>query len=79
MMTPSVTTDEPIAKGLKRAVKYLVEEKEVGVDEEVVVRAPRIKKESVQTVIRTEEARRVRPPCRDAAGNHRGFGRAELS
>ena len=30
-----------------------------GIDEETVVRAARIKKESVQTVIRTEEARRV--------------------
>jgi TonB family protein len=55
----TVATDEEIQKDKKKTVKYLVEEKEVGVDEEVVVRAPRIKKESVETVIRTEEARRV--------------------
>jgi TonB family protein len=55
----TILTDETIAKGKKRTVKYLVEEKEEGVDEEVVVRAPRIKKEAVETRIRTEEARRV--------------------
>lgn len=53
------TTDETIEESRKKTVKYLVEEKEQGVDEEVVVRAPRIRKESVDTVIRTEEARRV--------------------
>ncbi len=40
-------------------MKYFVEEKEEGVDEEMVERAPRIKKEAVETRIRTEEARRV--------------------
>ena len=55
----TVTTDEIIAKGKRRTVKYLVEEKEEGVDEEMVERAPRIKKEAVETRIRTEEARRV--------------------
>ena len=55
----TVNTDETIAPEKKRTVKYLVEEKEEGVDEEVVVRAPRIKKEAVETRIRTEEARRV--------------------
>jgi TonB family protein len=53
------TTEEEIAFGKKKTVKYLVEEREEGVDEEVVVRAPRIKKEAVETSIRTEEARRV--------------------
>jgi TonB family protein len=55
----TVTTEEEIVKGKKKTVTYFVEEKEEGVDEEEVVRAPRIKKESVETVIRTEEARRV--------------------
>ena len=55
----TVTTDELIAKGKRRTVKYVVEEKEEGVDEEMVERAPRIKKEAVETRIRTEEARRV--------------------
>ena len=40
-------------------MKYLVEEKEEDVDDAAVVRAPRIKKEAVETRIRTEEARRV--------------------
>ncbi|MDB4979545.1 MAG: TonB family protein / TonB-dependent receptor [Myxococcales bacterium] len=55
----TVTTEEEIVVGKRRTVKYLVEEREEGVDEEVVVRAPRIKKEAVETRIRTEEARRV--------------------
>jgi len=55
----SVKTEETIAKGKKKTVKYLVEEKEADVDEESVVRAPRIKKEVVETRVRTEEARRV--------------------
>ncbi len=55
----TVTTEEEIVLGKRRTVKYLVEEREEGVDEEVVVRAPRIKKEAVETRIRTEEARRV--------------------
>jgi TonB family protein len=55
----TVSTEETIARGSKKTVTYYVEEKEEGVDEEEVVRAPRIKKESVETVIRTEEARRV--------------------
>ncbi len=55
----TVSTEEEIVKGKKKTVTYFVEEKEQGVDEEEVVRAPRIKKESVETVIRTEEARRV--------------------
>ena len=55
----TVETEEKIEKDKKRTVKYFVEEKEVGVDEEVVVRAARIKKEAVETTIRTEEARRV--------------------
>ncbi len=53
-------TEETIAVGKRRTVKYLVEEKED--DDEgisIVVRAPRIKKEAVETRIRTEEARRV--------------------
>jgi TonB family protein len=56
----TVVTDETIAAGKRRTVKYLVEERD---DEEggtsIIVRAPRIKKEAVETRIRTEEARRV--------------------
>jgi TonB family protein len=55
----TVDTEETIAVGKRRTVKYLVEEKEEGVDDAAVVRAPRIKKEAVETRIRTEEARRV--------------------
>ena len=55
----TINTEETFTKGKKRTVKYLIEEREEGVDEEVVVRAPRIKKEAVETRIRTEEARRV--------------------
>ena len=55
----TVSTDEVIAKGKRRTVKYLVEEKDEDVDDDKVVRAPRIKKEAVETRIRTEEARRV--------------------
>jgi len=55
----TVSTEEDIVLDERRTVKYLVEEREEGVDEEVVVRAPRIKKEAVETRIRTEEARRV--------------------
>jgi TonB family protein len=55
----TVATDEELAKDKKKTVKYFVYEKQEGIDEETVVRATRIKKETVQTVIRTEEARRV--------------------
>src|SRR5665213_2036064 len=55
----TVTTEETIAPGKRRTVKYYLEEKEEGVDDAAVVRAPRIKKEAVETRIRTEEARRV--------------------
>jgi TonB family protein len=55
----TVLTDETIRPGQKRSMKYFVEEKEEDVDEEVVVRAARIKKEAVETRIRTEEARKV--------------------
>jgi TonB family protein len=55
----TVTTEETIAIGKRRTVKYYLEEKEEGVDDAAVVRAPRIKKEAVETRIRTEEARRV--------------------
>jgi TonB family protein len=55
----TVLTDETIQRGQKRTMKYFVEEKEDDVDEEVVVRAARIKKEAVETRIRTEEARKV--------------------
>ncbi len=55
----TVSTEETLEKDQKRTVKYFVEERQEGIDEETVVRAARIKKESVQTVIRTEEARRV--------------------
>jgi TonB family protein len=55
----TVVTEETIAPGKRRTVKYYLEEKEEGVDDAAVVRAPRIKKEAVETRIRTEEARRV--------------------
>jgi TonB family protein len=55
----TVSTEETLEKDKKKTVKYFVVPKEEGVDEAVVVRAARIKKETVQTVIRTEEARRV--------------------
>lgn len=55
----TIKTDETIAKDKKRTVKYYIEQREEGVDEEIVVRATRIKKEAVETRIRTEEARRV--------------------
>ena len=78
----TVTTDELIAKGKRRTVKYLVEEKEEGVDEEMVERAPRIKKEAVETRIRTEEARRVPGTQGDTlkvVQNLPGVGRARRS
>jgi len=55
----TVVTEETIAAGKRRTVKYLVEEKEEDEGISIVVRAPRIKKEAVETRIRTEEARRV--------------------
>jgi TonB family protein len=55
----TVQTEETITAGKRRTVKYLVEEKEEDEGISIVVRAPRIKKEAVETRIRTEEARRV--------------------
>jgi hypothetical protein len=55
----TIKTEEVITKGKKKTVKYMVEPKEDDVDEEAVVRAPRIKKEVVETRVRTEEAKRV--------------------
>lgn len=55
----TVGTVETIAAGERRTVRYLVEERAEDVDEEEVVRAPRLRKESVVTALRTEEARRV--------------------
>jgi TonB family protein len=55
----TIKTEELITKGKKKSVKYMVEAKEADVDEEAVVRAPRIKKEVVETRVRTEEAKRV--------------------
>lgn len=55
----TIKTEEVIGKGKKKSVKYMVEAKEEDVDEEAVVRAPRIKKEVVETRVRTEEAKRV--------------------
>ena len=55
----TILTDETLRREQKRTVKYFVEEKGDDVDEEVVVRAARIKKEAVETRIRTEEARKV--------------------
>src|SRR5262249_54967666 len=42
----SVSTEETIGEGKKTSVSYLVEEKEEGIDEEEIVRAPRIRRES---------------------------------
>lgn len=55
----TVSTQEDIAEAKKKTVRYLAEQKQEGVDEEEVVRAPRIRKESTEVSIRTEEARRV--------------------
>ncbi|MBV8760956.1 MAG: TonB-dependent receptor [Deltaproteobacteria bacterium] len=55
----TVTTEEEIAPKQKRTVKYYAELKEEGVDEEEVVHATRIKKETASVSIRTEEARKV--------------------
>jgi len=55
----TIKTEEVITKGKKKSVKYMVEAKEADVDEEAVVRAPRIRKEVVETRVRTEEAKRV--------------------
>jgi TonB family protein len=55
----TVETEETIAPGKRRTVKYLVEEKSDDEEGVTIVRAPRIKKEAVETRIRTEEARRV--------------------
>lgn len=55
----TVETEEELVKDAKKTVKYYLKPMQEGVDEESTVRATRIKKESVSTVIRTEEARRV--------------------
>lgn len=55
----TVSTEETIAESKKKTVRYLAEELMEGIDEEEVVRAPRIRKESTEVSIRTEEARRV--------------------
>ena len=55
----SVQTDEEIVAKQKRTVKYYAELKEQGVDEEEVIHATRIKKETASVSIRTEEARKV--------------------
>jgi TonB family protein len=55
----TVKTEEPITKGKKRSVKYFVEQRESDVDDAETIRAARIRKEAVETRIRTEEARRV--------------------
>lgn len=55
----TVTTDEEIAAKHKRTVKYYAEPRDEGVDDEQVVKATRIKKETASVSIRTEEARKV--------------------
>lgn len=55
----TVTTDEEIAAKQKRTVKYYAEPRDEGVDDEQVVKATRIKKETASVSIRTEEARKV--------------------
>lgn len=55
----TVTTDEEITAKHKRTVKYYAEPRDEGVDDEQVVKATRIKKETASVSIRTEEARKV--------------------
>ncbi|HEX3758298.1 MAG TPA: TonB family protein [Kofleriaceae bacterium] len=55
----TVTTDEEISAKQKRTVKYYAEPRDEGVDDEEVVKATRIKKETASVAIRTEEARKV--------------------
>ncbi len=55
----TVRTTETVSKDVKKTLRYFVEERDAAVDEEVVVRAARVKKETVETRIVTEEARRV--------------------
>jgi TonB family protein len=55
----TVTTDEEITARHKRTVKYYAEPRDEGVDDEQVVKATRIKKETASVSIRTEEARKV--------------------
>ncbi|HEX7843364.1 MAG TPA: TonB-dependent receptor [Kofleriaceae bacterium] len=55
----TVTTDEEIAAKHKRTVKYYAEPRDEGVDDEQIVKATRIKKETASVSIRTEEARKV--------------------
>ncbi|HET9987347.1 MAG TPA: TonB family protein, partial [Kofleriaceae bacterium] len=55
----TVTTEEEIQAKQKRTVKYFAELREEGVDEEEVIHATRIKKETASVSIRTEEARKV--------------------
>ena len=54
-----MTTEEDIAAKHKRTVKYYAELRDEGVDDEQVVKATRIKKETASVSIRTEEARKV--------------------
>ncbi|HEY0482399.1 MAG TPA: TonB-dependent receptor [Kofleriaceae bacterium] len=55
----TVTTDEEITAKHKRTVKYYAEPRDEGVDDEQIVKATRIKKETASVSIRTEEARKV--------------------
>lgn len=55
----TVTTDEEITAKQKRTVKYYAEPRDEGVDDEQIVKATRIKKETASVSIRTEEARKV--------------------
>jgi TonB family protein len=55
----TTTTDEEITAKHKRTVKYYAEPREEGVDDEQIVKATRIKKETASVSIRTEEARKV--------------------
>ncbi len=55
----TVGTSERFEPGQKRTVTYQAEPRTLDVDEEEVLRAPRLRKESVVTSLRAEEARRV--------------------
>lgn len=58
----TVSTEEPITVGVERQVTYDLEPKAdpaIAVDEEEVVRAPRVRKEAVEIALAADEARRI--------------------
>lgn len=55
----TISTEETITRGTRKTVVYQAETRDDTVDEEVVVRAPRLRRQATEVAIRTEEARRV--------------------